>query len=304
MSFKGSDPEQAALRERLSSLVPSRKLIVVGGPTLYMLVLFVLAIALMFVISFWRSEQFQIFIDWNITNYIEVLTSSSYQTLIFRSFVMALSVTVFSLLVGYPIAYYISRGLDEQQLPVLLLFAAPFFVGAMLRESAHQAIIGPSGLANQVMQSIGVGSLDIFDYGLFQVFVGEVYLWFPFMMLSIFLSLELINERLLEAAVDAGASPWVAFREVVWPLSLPGVTIGSILVFVSSFVSTIPSRFVGGASGTLIGNTLKGLFGEAGNWPKGAALGVVIIVIALLFVGSISAYTLREVPTVIGGDSE
>jgi ABC-type spermidine/putrescine transport system permease subunit I len=82
------------------------------------------------------------------------------------------------------------------------------------------------------------------------------------------------------------------------------VAIGSILVFVSSFVSHIPSRFVGGPSGSLIGNTLKGLFGESGAWPTGAALGVIIIVIALLFVGLVGAYTLRNVPTVMGGETE
>lgn len=304
MSFTEPDTAVADLRERLSEHVPPLEYALVVGPLLYMLLFFLLGIGLMVVISFWRSEQFQIIVDWNINNYTSLLTSSSYLTLLGRSLVIAVAVTVFSLLVGYPIAYYISRGIEEQQLPVLLLFAAPFFVGAMLRESAHQALIGPSGLANQFMEVVGIGSLELFEYGLFQVFLGEVYLWFPFMLLSIYLSIELVDETLLEAATDAGASPWVGFKEVTWPLSLPGVAIGSILVFVSSFVSHIPSRFVGGPSGSLIGNTLKGLFGESGAWPTGSALGVIIIVIALLFVGLVGAYTLSKVPTVMGGDPQ
>jgi ABC-type spermidine/putrescine transport system permease subunit I len=304
MSVHDSDSRLNAIRERLSEHAPSWEFVVVGIPTLYMLLFFVLGIGLMVVISFWRSEQFQIIVDWNVQNYLYLVTSSSYQTLLARSLGMALLVTVFSLLIGYPIAYYLSRGVEEQELPILLLFAAPFFVGAMLRESAHQALIGPSGLANQFMVAVGIGSLSIFEYGLFQVFLGEVYLWFPFMLLSIYLSLELVDETLLEAATDAGASPWVAFKEVTWPLSLPGVAIGSILVFVSSFVSHIPSRFVGGPSGSLIGNTLKGLFGASGAWPRGSALGVIIIAIALLFVGLVGAYTIKNVPTVMDGDTE
>jgi ABC-type spermidine/putrescine transport system permease subunit I len=294
----------AGLRDQIASLSLFWQIILVGVPLAFISVLFLISIGIILVMSFWRSQQFQIIVDWNLGNYINLLTSNSYQTLLGRSLVMALSVTTVSLVISYPIAYYISRGIKEQQLPILLLFAAPFFVGTMLRESAHQAIVGPSGLANQLLEAIGVGSSSLFGYGLFQVFLGELYLWFPFMLLSIYLSLELVDETLEEAAVDAGAGPWTTFREVTLPLSMPGIAIGSVLVFVSAFVSHIPSRFVGGPSGSLIGNTLKDLFGESGAWPLGSALGVFIILIALLFVGLIGVYTLRTVPTLMGGDHE
>lgn len=294
----------SAFRDRVAALPTFWKVVLVGIPLLFMLTLFIVSIGIILVMSFWRSQQFQIIVDWNIGNYVNLLTSQSYQTLLGRSLVMALLVTAFSLVIAYPIAYYISRGIEEQQLPILLLFAAPFFVGTMLRESAHQAIVGPSGLANQLLEAVGIGSATLFGYGLFQVFLGEVYLWFPFMMLSIYLSIELVDETLEEAAVDAGAGPWTTFREVTLPLSMPGITIGCVLVFVSSFVSHVPSRFVGGPSGSLIGNTLKDLFGESGAWPLGSALGVFIILIALLFVGLLGAYTLRTVPTLMGGEQE
>jgi ABC-type spermidine/putrescine transport system permease subunit I len=297
-------PSVSAFRDRVASLSVFWKFILVGIPLLFMLVLFIVSIGIILVMSFWRSQQFQIIVDWNLGNYLNLLTSQSYQTLLGRSLVMALLVTAFSLLIAYPIAYYISRGIKEQQLPILLLFAAPFFVGTMLRESAHQAIVGPSGLANQLLEAIGIGSSSLFGYGLFQVFLGEVYLWFPFMLLSIYLSIELVDETLEEAAVDAGAGPWTTFREVTLPLSMPGITIGCVLVFVSAFVSHVPSRFVGGPSGSLIGNTLKDLFGESGAWPLGSALGVFIILIALLFVGLLGVYTLRTVPTLMGGEQE
>lgn len=294
----------SAFRDRIASLSLFWKIALVGVPLVFVFVLFIVSIGIILIMSFWRSQQFQIIVEWNLGNYLHLLTSNSYQTLLGRSLAMALSVTTFSLLISYPIAYYISRGLEEQQLPILLLFAAPFFVGTMLRESAHQAIVGPSGLANQLLEAIGIGSSPLFGYGLFQVFLGEVYLWFPFMLLSIYLSLELVDETLEEAAVDAGAGPWTTFREVTLPLSMPGITIGSVLVFVSAFVSHVPSRFVGGPSGSLIGNTLKDLFGESGAWPLGSALGVFIILIALLFVGLMGAYTLRTVPTLMGGENE
>lgn len=304
MSHQQSNSSMTARLGRYKSRLHSWKLLIIGVPTLYLSFLFAFAIGLMFIISLWQTEQFKLVADWTIDNYVYILTSSSYHKLLFRSVGMAVAVTGASILLGYPVAYYIARGLDDQQLPVLLLFAAPFFVGAMLRESAHQAMVGPSGLLNQAVNALGFGSMGFLNYGLFQVFLGELYLWYPFMMLSIYLSLELVDFTLLEAAIDSGASSTVAFREVTWPLSLPGVAVGSILVFVSTLVSHIPSRFIGGTSGTLIGNILKELFGASGAWPRGAALGTILIVIALLFVGLIVGYTLRNIPTIMGGGSE
>lgn len=290
--------------EVIKQRVGSWKSILVGLPSLYLLAFFGSALAMMFVISFWTTQQYQLTAAWTVENYVYLLTSSSYHVLLFRSVAMAVSVTAASLLIGYPIAYYIARGIDEQQLPVLLLFAAPFFVGAMLRESAHQALIGANGLASQLLRAVGIPTFGLLEYGLFQVFLGEVYLWFPFMMLSIYLSLELVDHTLLDAAIDAGASPAVAFKEVTWPLSLPGVAMGSILVFVSTLVSHLPSRFIGGASGSLIGNSVKELFGAGGAWPTGAALGTILIVISFLFVTVVVGYTFRSLPTLAMGESE
>lgn len=304
MSYRESLGNLREFNRDLVDRTATWKLLLVGLPVLFLVVFFGLAVGVIFVFSFWRTEQFQLYADWNIANYVNILTSSSYHTLIVRSVGMALLVTFVCLVLGYPIAYYIARGMDDHQLPVLLLFAAPFFVGEMLRESAHQALIGPSGLANQLLKAVGIGSMDIFGYGLFQVFLGEVYLWFPFMVLSIFLSLTLVDFTLLDAAIDAGASRAIAFKEVTWPLSLPGAAIGSILVFVSTLVSHVPSRFVGGPGGSLIGNILKDLFGESGAWAQGSALGVVLLVIAMLFVTLVIAYTVRQVPTILVGDAE
>lgn len=303
MSQERGESRVAAVRSRVSRDVVTGSL-PVGLSTLYMVVLFVTPMALLIVISFWTTEQYQLQPDFVLDNYRYILGSSAHQTLLGRSIGLAFAVTAFCLLVGYPIAYYISRGLDEQQLPVLLLFAAPFFVGTMMRESAHQAMTGPSGLVNQLLMAIGIGSLDAFSYGYFQVFLGEVYLWFPFMLLPIFLSLEFIDETLTEAAIDSGASSWVAFKEVTWPMSLPGVAVGVMLVFISTLVSHVPSQFVGGPSARLIGNNVYNLFGEAGSYPRGAALGVLLMVLSVLFVALVTAWTVRRVPTIMGGEGE
>jgi len=290
--------------QRVVRMSATWKLLLVGIPLLFLTLFFGLAVSIIFVFSFWRTQQFDLYIDWNVNNYITVLTTQSYYILISRSVGIALLVTFICLVIGYPIAYYIARGLDEAQLPVLLLFAAPFFVGAMLRESAHQALIGPSGLINQLLSQVGVGALGIFGYSLLQVLIGEIYLWFPFMMLSIYLSLMQLDFDLIDAAIESGATQYVAFREVTWPLSLPGVAIGSILVFVSTLVSHIPARFVGGPDGTMIGNVLKNLFGQAGAWAEGAALGVLLLTIALVFVILVVSYTLSRLPTLMVSESE
>jgi len=260
--FDGTDP---------STTVRSRLLFVV--PFLFVVVFLFIGLVYMFVISFWRVEQYVLIADWTLQNYGRIATTETYQFFLVKSFLTATTVTVVCLVIGYPIAYYVSKNLPTyQQLTVLLALAAPFFVGTLIRVFAHQGLIGPTGFINQLLTRLGLAPIWIFNYSNFQTVVGEVYLWLPFMILSIFLSLENIDYNLLEAGYDAGAPPMRAFYEIIWPLSRPGVVIGSILVFVPTFTDSIVPQFVGGPDGAQFGMIVQSLFGSSGEWALGSAL--------------------------------
>lgn len=258
----------------------------VGVPVLYLCVFFLFGLGFIFLISFWSTEQYTLIPTWTLANYVTIATGSPYPFFLAKSLVMAVAVTVTCLLVGYPVAYYIERGFEtHQQLSILLLIATPFFVGTLIRVFAHQGLIGPTGMLNLVLANLGVGPIDLLGYNNVQTFIGEVYLWLPFMILSVFLSLQNIDFDLLEAARDAGAGRLRAFYEVTWPLSRPGVVVGSALVFIPTLSSNITSEFVGGPNGALIGNIIHSAFGESGEWAFGAALAVVVVLLATVFVG-------------------
>jgi len=281
-----------SVRTRLSGLTNDArrtdsvlKSVVLGVPLLYVVAFLLVPILYIGMISFWTVEQYELIPAWTLENYRVLLTNGTYHHFFAKSFVMAAATTVSCLFIGYPVAYYVSKRLSTgRQLTVLLLIAAPFFIGTLIRVFAHQSFIGPSGLINIVLKQVGVGELSLFTYNNVQTFVGQVYLWLPFMILSIFLSLDNVDYVLLEAAYDSGAGPVRAFREVVWPLSRPGVVVGSVLVFVPTMASDITSRFVGGADGALVGNLVHSHFGESGEWAFGAALSIGTIAVSAVVI--------------------
>lgn len=261
------------------------KSVVLGVPLVYVVMFLFVPILYIGMISFWTVEQYTLIPAWTLENYRILLTDGTYHHFFRKSFVMATATTVTCLLVGYPVAYYVSKRFSTgRQLTVLLLIAAPFFIGTLIRVFAHQSFIGPNGLINIILKQVGVGELSVFTYNNVQTFVGQVYLWLPFMILSVFLSLNNVDYVLLEAAYDSGAGPVRAFWEVVWPLSRPGVVVGSVLVFVPTMASDITSRFVGGPDGALIGNLIHSHFGESGEWAFGAALSIGTIAISAVVI--------------------
>lgn len=267
--------------------------VLLGVPALFVFLFLVIPLLYIGMISLWTVEQYTLIPSWTLQNYARLLTSDLYIYFFAKSLLIAGTTTAACLLIGYPIAYYASRRLStNQQLTVLLIIAAPFFMGTLIRVFAHQSMIGPSGIVNSVLMIVGVGPTSIFGYNNFQTFLGEMYLWLPFMILSVFLSLSTVNFNLLEAASDAGASPIRAFLEVTWPLSRPGIVVGSILVFVPTLSGNIVSEFVGGPNGTLIGNVIHSHFGESGEWAFGATLAVAVIVLSGLFIALLA----RTVP--------
>lgn len=253
-----------------------------GG--LFVLVFLVLPLASIVVFSFWRTESYLLIRDWNLDNYRAVLTESTYLTFLLRSLLMSVAVALVCLAYAWPCAWFIARHGGRYRLILVLLTAAPFLTGILLRITAMQQILGPIGLLNMGLTSFGLQPIDALMYTSTASAVGLVYLWIPFMLVAVYLSLQNFDLQLLEVAKVNGATPWRAFVEVTWPLNWMGTAIGIVLVVVPTLAATVTPRFLGGPNGALYGNILEHQFGATGTWALGSAMGVVLFLVSLIVI--------------------
>ncbi|MDZ4769127.1 MAG: ABC transporter permease [Chloroflexota bacterium] len=192
--------------------------------------------------------------------------------------------TVFCLLLGYPLAFFIStRRSKRMQSFALFLVILPFWTNFLVRTYAWRVLLGSEGTINVTLMNLGVIAqpLELLNTD-FAVLIGLVYGFLPFMVLPIYSSVERFEFRLVEAAHDLGANDIRAFLRVVVPLTLPGVIAGCILVFIPAIGSFITPDLLGGTSGIMIGNLIQGQFKGSGNWPLGSAASVVMMGIVMM----------------------
>jgi len=254
-----------------------------AGPGAVFLILFlVLPLISIVVFSFWRTESYELYADWNLENYKVLVTNPSYATFLIRSLVMATVVSAVSLVFAWPAAFFITRYGGQFKIILLLLTSTPFLTGEILRVTAIQQILGPIGLINMSLSSFGFEPITVLMYSKTATAIGLIYLWLPFMVLAIHLSLLNFDFELLQVAKVNGARPLRAFWEVTWPLNRAGSAIGVVLVFIPTLASSLTSKFLGGPNGALFGNILANQFGSTGTWALGSAMGVVLFLISML----------------------
>lgn len=212
-------------------------------------------------------------------------TFTVFGPVIVRSVNVALLTTVLCLLLGYPLAFFISRRRDPRtRLFLLFLVLLPFWTNFLVRTYALITIVQRDGLLNGLLTRLGIAAEPLqlmFTPG--AVILGLVYGYLPFMVLPIYASVERLDMRFVEAAHDLGANDLRAFLRVVLPLTLPGVIAGSILVFIPTIGAFVTPDLMGGTRGLMIGNLIQSQFGGRGNIPLGSAISMVLL--ALVFVG-------------------
>jgi spermidine/putrescine transport system permease protein len=193
--------------------------------------------------------------------------------------------TGLTLLIAYPIAYFLSRQSGWKKSLLLLLLLLPFWIGYVVRTFAWLPILGRTGLINQTLLQIGIidSPIEWLLYNQFAVYLGLVYVYLLFMVLPIFLSLDRIDPHLYEAATDLGASRWRVLGRVVFPLSRAGVLSGSVMVFLLTFGAFVTPALLGGASGIMYSNVIAAQFLAANNWAFGAALSIVMTILVMVF---------------------
>jgi spermidine/putrescine transport system permease protein len=189
--------------------------------------------------------------------------------------------TLLCLLIAYPLAYYLAvRASPAMRTLLLVLVIVPFWTSQLLRYYAWIMILGSKGIPAW-LAAIGIADVRLINTPA-AVLIGAVYGFLPLMVLPIYVSLEKLDKRLLEASADLGASPWASFRQVTLPLSLPGIATGSMLVFILLMGEYILPQLLGGGKVFFIGNALVDLFLQSRNWPFGAAVSVALV--AIMFV--------------------
>jgi ABC-type spermidine/putrescine transport system permease subunit I len=268
---------------------PETRFLLLGLPgAAFVVVFLLLPIVSVVVFSFWRTESYEIYADWNLDNYRTVLFEGTYLTFLWRSLATAVLVTALCLLYAWPVAYFMAKHGGRYRLLLVLALAAPFFTGAVLRLSALQAIMGPIGVINMALGVFGLPAIEFLMFTKIASGIGIAYLYLPFMVTAIYLSLLNFNFQLLNVAKVNGARPWRAFLAVTWPLNWIGTAIGIALVFIPCLAESVTPTFLGGPSGKLYGSVLGLQFDQTGTWALGSAMGVLLfavccVVIAILW---------------------
>jgi ABC-type spermidine/putrescine transport system permease subunit I len=236
------------------------------------------------VFSFWRTESYGLYADWNLDNYRTLFTEPAYRTFLLRSLAGAAAASLICLVYSWPVAYFIAKYGGRYRLLLVLLLAAPFFTGVLLRITALQGLLGPIGLVNMTLTELGLPPMTALMYSKTASLVGHVYLFMPFMVTAIYLSLVNFDFALVDAAKINGAGPVRTFLEVTWPLNWIGSAIGIVLVFIPCLASSVTPKFLGGPSGGTFGMSLGQQFGETGTWALGSAMGVVLFLFSGLMI--------------------
>lgn len=251
------------------------------APLLAWLGAFVVAPTLiMLVYSFCdRDELGQVVFTFSWSNYARVF-DPTYLKILLKSVYYAAITTVICLVVGYPVAYWVGRAPERVRNKLLALIMIPFWTSFLIRTYAWMTILKSEGPLNSALLYLGMISapLDIL-YTPTAVVIGLVYSYLPFMILPIYGSVEKLDNTLVEAAFDLGAGPVRAFATVIAPLTRPGIVAGVMLVFIPAIGMFAITDLMGGARVPMIGNVIQNQFGQARDWPFGAALGMTVLLL-------------------------
>jgi len=262
-----------------------------ASPAVLWLLLFGLApLVFMVAMSFWKSTIFGTRPDFQLGNYARQLAEPLYGTLLLKSLRIAAASTLIALLVSYPIAYFLTRLRGVWKGVFIIGLFMPFWTSYVVRTFVWLPILGRAGAINAALLWLGVidRPIDWLIYNEGTIYLGLVYVYTLFMVLPIYLSLDRIDPRLIEAAVDLGARPWSVLWRILLPLSWPGVLSGCIMVFLLGVGAYVTPRLLGGPSGIMYGNMIADQFLSNNNWAFGAALGctlALVVVILLLITG-------------------
>jgi spermidine/putrescine transport system permease protein len=216
-------------------------------------------------------------------NYARFFSRGFYSRLTLNSLLMGAYTTLGCLLLGYPLAYALARHVRGRwQAALFLLVVVPFWSNSLIRLYSWIVVLGKGGIINHTLRQLGWGGEFTILYTYPAVLIGLIHAYLPYLVLTIYIALQRIDDHLLEAAASLGARPWRVFWRIILPLSWPGVLAGVILVFIPAIGSFVEPRLLGGPAGAVLGTVIEDQFVQVFNWPLGAALSFIMLLIVVV----------------------
>ncbi|MFN7598452.1 MAG: ABC transporter permease [Cereibacter sp.] len=256
----------------------------------YAILLLAAPLALIFIYSFLTDGYLEIIRTFTFANYIETWTNELYRVVMLRSLMVALAVTAATVLLAFPVAYFVSFHVDPSRKSMwLFLITIPFWTSYLIRVFLWKVILGYNGVVNSGLLGLGIISepLQWINYNVGAVVVTLAHAYAPFAILPIFVALEKIDRSLLEAGQDLGESRFMTFLRVTLPLAMPGVVAAVLIVFIPTIGDFVTPQLVGGPEGRLVANLIQVQYLRLDNYPMGSAIAVsammIVTVISLFF---------------------
>ena len=224
-------------------------------------------------------------LTWNFTlDNLKKVLEPTYMNVFLKSLVLGVITTVICLIIGYPLAYMISRFKEGTQNLLIMLVTIPMWINLLLRTYAWMNLLADNGIINRFLMKLGLSPISMM-YTDFSVVLGLVCNFLPFMVIPIHTSLSKMDHSLIEAAYDLGANKVQAFRKVTLKLSMPGVINGIVMVFLMAISTFVIPKLLGGGQYVLIGNLIESQFISVGDWNFGSAISFLLAVIILIAMG-------------------
>ncbi|HWA17695.1 MAG TPA: ABC transporter permease subunit [Devosia sp.] len=284
----------------LAALGISGRALVIAAPALWLTIFFLIPLAIVFQVSLSQSairippydplitsDEGTVQMTLHLSNFIRLFEDPLYINAYLNSLKIAAISTIFALLIGYPMAYFIARSSDRWRNILLMLVILPFWSSFLLRVYAWIGMLKNEGIINNVLQGLGlIGAPIQFLQTDFAVYIGIVYTYLPFMILPLYTNLVKLDDSLLEASADLGSRPWQTFISVTLPLSIPGIVAGSMLVFIPAIGEYVIPSLLGGSGFLMIGRVLFDEFFSNRDWPMASALAfamLIVVVVPIMF---------------------
>lgn len=261
---------------------------IVGTPLLWTMIFLFIPYMVMFAYSFYLKKYPTFVPAFVFDNYLTVVTDPQYFQVLLRTSKIAITVAISALIIAYPLSYFLVFKVRSAKLRSLLYMAVivPLWVSYLLRAYTWKTILGSEGILNSFLVWSGIldQPTDIFLYNQFSMVVTLTYIYVPFMVMPIYTALEKIPRSMVEASKDLGVGPIRTFLRVTLPLSMPGVIAGATFTICLTFGDFVAAFLVGGPNGAMIATIIQSQFGATLNWPLGAALSTVVLVIVITII--------------------
>ena len=275
---------------RLGRSEAASGLAMISPTAVYAILLLAAPLALIFIYSVLTDGYLEIIRTFTFANYIEAWTNELYRVVMIRSLFVSLTVTAVTVLLAFPVAYFVSFHVDPSRKSLwLFLITIPFWTSYLIRVFLWKVILGYNGVVNSGLMGLGIISepLQWINYNVGAVVVTLAHAYAPFAILPIFVALEKIDRSLLEAGQDLGESRFMTFLRVTLPLAMPGVIASVLIVFIPTIGDFVTPQLVGGPEGRMVANLIQLQYLKLDNYPLGSAIAVsamlIVTVVSLFF---------------------